>query len=155
MNALQMLFDSISGLGHSLLALIAALLLVIIPWTPLAAWVFFWMFAVNWSKLRETIARGGWVGTVLIGVVAVLVWGNISPGTDSFDFFGLHVSNFVQKTVYVSGLMVIMFLAGAVQLSGCCATWMSFEQPILIAQAPAHTHDAHGGHAGQAHGGHH
>ena len=158
MNALQALFDSLSGLGHSLVDLFAALLSVLAPWTPLAAWVVYWMFAVNWSKLRETIAKGGWVGLVLIGAVMVLVWGSVSPEAGAFEFFGLSVSNFVAKTVYVSGLFVIMFLAGAVQLSGCCAAWVPFEEPILIAAAPSHSHgagDAHGGAGDHGHGGHH
>jgi hypothetical protein len=158
MNALEALLDSLSELGHSLVDLAIALVSVLAPWTPLAAWVVFWMFAVNWSKLRETIAKGGWVALVLIGAVAVLVWGSVAAGKGTFDFFGLHVSNFVEKTVYVSGLLVIMFMAGAVQLSGCCATWMSFEEPILIAQSPAHGHgagDSHGAAADHGHGGHH
>ncbi len=158
MNALQTLFNSISELGHSLVDLFAALFSVLAPWTPLAAWVVYWMFAVNWSKLRETIAKGGWVAFVLIGTVMVLIWGTVSPGAGTFDFFGLHVSNFVEKTVYVSGLFIIMFLAGAAQLSGCCGAWMPFDEPILIADAPAHGHvagDSHGAAGGHAPGGHH
>src|SRR5258708_19436395 len=88
----------------------------------------------------------------------VLVWGSVSPEAGAFEFFGLSVSNFVAKTVYVSGLFVIVFLAGAVQLSGCCAAWVPFEEPILIAAAPAHGHgagDAHGGAGDHGHGGQH
>ena len=33
---------------------------------------------------------------------------------------GLRVSNLVGKTVYVTGLICIMFLCGSVQLGGCC-----------------------------------
>lgn len=153
MNAL---LDAISQFGNSLWDLLAALLAIVIPWTPLAAWIVFWLFAVNWVKLREALAKGGWVGLVLIGAVMVLVWGSISPGTGTFDFFGLRVSNFVEKTVYVSGLFVMMFLAGALQLSGFCAGCCPFNEPILIAEA--HEHDAGHGHAPAAdhgHGGHH
>jgi hypothetical protein len=158
MNAFHALLNSISELGHSLVDLLAALFSVLAPWTPLAAWVVYWMFAVNWSKVRETIAKGGWVALLLIGAVMVLVWGSVSPGTGTFDFFGLHVSNFVEKTVYVSGLFIIMFLAGAVQLSGCCATWMPFDEPMLIAEASSHSHAAGGAHGAtgdHGHGGHH
>jgi hypothetical protein len=156
------LFDAISGFGISLWELLTALIVLIVPWTPLLAWIVFWMFAVNWVKLRETLSKGAWIGLALIGAVMVLVWGNISPGDGAFDFFGLRVSNFVEKTVYVSGLFVIMFLAGAVQLSGACASCMNFEEPVLIAEA--HGHDSgHGHDAGhgqspsgsQGHGGHH
>ena len=64
---------------------------VLVPWTPLAAWIIVWLFAVNWEKLRATLAKGGWVGLVLIGGPS---WcscgGNIAPGSGRFDFFGLH-----------------------------------------------------------------
>lgn len=141
------LVDKISLVGSSFWELLVAMLAVLAPWTPLAAWIVFWLFAVNWVRLRETLAKGGWVGVVLIGAIMVLVWGNIAPGTGGFDFFGLRVSNFVEKTVYVSGLFVMMFLAGALQLSGFCAACCQFEEPILIAET--HGHDA--GH-GESHG---
>jgi len=159
---MQALLEAISGFGVSLWELLAALVALIVPWTPLIAWIAFWMLAVNWVKLRETLARGGWIGLALIGAIMVLVWGNISPGDGAFDFFGLRVSNFVEKTVYVSGLFVIMFLAGAVQLSGACACCVSFEEPVLIADSHGHGHDSghdagHGQGAGDSHGhgGHH
>ncbi len=156
MNAL---LDAISQFSHSILDLLTALFLVLLPWTPLAAWIVFWLFAVNWVRLRETLAKGGWVGLVLIGAIMVLVWGSISPEIGTFDFFGLRVSNFVVKTVYVSGLYVIMFLAGALQLSGFCANCCPVNEPILIAES--HGHDAGHGHdtghgpADHGHGGHH
>jgi hypothetical protein len=96
-----------------------------------------------------------------MGAIMVLVWGNISPGAGTFDFFGLKISNFVEKTVYVSGLFVIMFLAGALQLSGFCANCCPVNEPVLIADSHAHG-SAHGHDTGgrapagdHAHGGHH
>lgn len=150
------LIDALTQLGSSLWELLTALFLVLVPWTPLLAWIVFWMFAVNWVKLRVTLARGGWVGVVLIGAIMVLVWGNIAPS--EANLFSLHISNFVEKTVYVSGLYVIMFLAGALQLSGCCAGCCQFNEPILIAET--HGHDAGHGHdaahpPADSHGAHH
>ena len=67
---------------HSLQNLLAAgwevvlsLLIVVVPWTPLIAWVAFWLLAVNWEKLYPILAKGGVVGVMLIGLVAILVWG--------------------------------------------------------------------------------
>jgi hypothetical protein len=143
------LFDALLQFGASLWDLLTALLVVLAPWTPLLAWVVFWLLAVNWIHLRETLAKGGWIGLVLIGFVAVLVWGNVAPGGGT-DFFGLKISNFVEKTVYVSGLACIMFIAGALQLSGFCSCCCQFEEPVLIAESHGHAshgHDAHG-HAG-------
>src|SRR5436853_6444540 len=106
---MELLLKAITDFGTSLWDLTVALLAVLVPWTPLAAWIVFWMFAVNWVKLRESLAKGGWVALVLVGAVMVLVWGSISPGAGTIDVFGLRVSHFVEKTVYVSGLVVIMF----------------------------------------------
>ncbi|MSR60176.1 MAG: hypothetical protein EXS05_21480 [Planctomycetaceae bacterium] len=145
------LLEALLQLGTSLWDLLIASLGVLAPWTPLAAWVIFWLLAVNWVKYRETLAKGGWIGVLLIGAVAVLAWGNIAPGGGGFDFFGLKISNFVEKTVYVSGLACIMFLAGALQLSGFCSNLCQFEEPILIADT--HGHGAHG-HGADSHGGH-
>ena len=153
------LWQALTQLGGSLWELLVVLFLVLVPWAPLAAWIIFWLFAVNWIKLRETFAKGAWVGLVLIGALAVLIWGSISPGTGTFDFFGLHVSNFVEKTIFVSGLYVIMFLAGALQLSGFCADCCRFEEPVQIADhghPGGHGHDAgHSPAPAAAHGAHH
>ena len=144
---MQVLLEAISRVGSSFWELLVAVLAVLVPWTPLAAWIVFWLFAVNWLKLRQTLAKGGWVGLVLIGASMVLVWGSISPGSGGFDFFGLRISNFVEKTVYVSGLFVMMFLAGALQLSGFCAACCQFNEPVLIADTHGHNaghDDSHG-----------
>jgi len=156
MNALEALFDSISQVGHSIWDLLGALLAVLLPWTPLAAWIVFWLFAVNWLKLRGILAKGGWVGLALVAIVVVLVWGNVSPGNGSFDFFGLRISNFVEKTVYVSGMLVLMFLAGALQLSGFCAGCCPFNEPVQIAGIADHgAGESHVPAAEHGHGGHH
>ena len=150
---MQVLLEAISRVGSSFWELLVAMLAVLVPWTPLAAWIVFWLFAVNWIRLRQTLAKGGWVGLVLIGASMVLVWGSISSGSGAFDFFGLRVSNFVEKTVFVSGLFVMMFLAGALQLSGFCAGCCQFNEPVLIADT--HGHDAGHGDSHSLGGEHH
>jgi len=98
-----------------------------LPLLPLAGWIIFWLFAVNWQSFRKVLWQGGAVGVLLMGGVAVLVWGSIAPpdgGTHSL--FTLTVSNYVGKTVYVASLLVIMFLCGAVQLSGATADCCRF-----------------------------
>jgi hypothetical protein len=152
---MQLLLEAITRFGSSLWDVLVAALAVLVPWTPLAAWIVFWLFAVNWVRLREILAKGGWVGLVLIGAIMVLVWGSIAPGSGSFDFFGLRVGNFVEKTVYVSGLFVMMFLAGALQLSGFCAACCPFDEPVTLAETHGHgsAHDAgHGDSHGDSHG---
>jgi len=100
---------------------------VLMPWTPLIAWLCFWLFAVNWTKLRQVMLQGGWIAVFLIGVVMILIWGTLAPPPDGYHhMFGLNISNFVGKTVYVTGLFCLMFMCGSVQLSGCCANCCNF-----------------------------
>jgi hypothetical protein len=138
------LFHAIYELAWSLVGLLTAIVSIILPWSPLIAWIAFWLFAVNWVKLRETLAKGAWIGVALIGAIMILVWGSIAPGSGHFDFYGLKISNFVEKTVYVSGLFVIMFLAGALQLSGFCTNCMNFEEPALADESHGHSDHGHG-----------
>ena len=140
---MQELAQAFSQFGFALWSLVVAIGRPLVPWLPLAAWVAFWMFAVNWTKLREVTAKGGWLGVLLLAVAAVLIWGTIAPtpgGTR--EVFGLHVSNFVEKAVYVSGLIVIANLAGSVQLSGAFGNCCRIEEPVELDEH--HGHDAHG-----------
>jgi hypothetical protein len=120
------------------------LLVLIVPWTPLIAWVAFWLLAVNWGKLYPILARGAVIGVLLIGLIMILVWGLIAPPPDAVHhLFGLRPSNFVGKTIYVTMLLTIMALCGSVQLSGACGT-------LFPEKEPSDDHDGHG-HSGHGH----
>jgi len=124
------------------------LLVLIVPWTPLIAWVAFWLFAVNWEKLYTVLAKGAVIGVLLIGLMAILVWGLVAPPADGVHhLFGLQPSNFVGKTIYVTMLLTIMALCGSVQLSGACGTLF----PEV--EADEHDGDGHGSHD-HGHGSH-
>ena len=123
------LLENLGGLLEAFWGVAVSLVLLLAPWTPLFAWIAFWLFAVNWVKFRATLLQGAWVGVVLLGLVTVLIWGSIAPppgGTHSL--LGLELSNFVGKTVYVTTLFCIMFLCGSVQLAGCCPGCCRFEE---------------------------
>lgn len=123
---------------------IVSLLGLMLPWTPLIMWVAFWLLAVNWVKLREIMIQGGWIGVVLLGVMMIVVWGVVAPPpTGTHHLFGLNVSNFVGKAVYVTALLTIMFLCGSVQLSGACGNLAQFPED-LPEDDHAHGHDDHG-----------
>lgn len=130
--------------------LTVALLFLIVPWTPLLGYVAFWLFAVDWVKLRPVLVRGGWIAILLIDFAAVLIWGLIAPPPTGYHYLlGLTVTNFVGKFTYVAALTVIMLLSGSAQLAGLCGTWAAFPEP---ASDDGHGHDHHDaghGHDGQ------
>jgi hypothetical protein len=129
-------------LFQALAMLIVSIGRVLLPLLPLVAWVAYWTFGVNWTKLRSALLQGGWVGLVLLGFLAVLVWGTVAPPVSgAHQFFGLTLGNFVGKTVLVTALLCIMLLCGSVQLSGACGSWCQFDEP---AEDEGHHHAAHG-----------
>lgn len=145
----QIPFEDLT-LGDSLLQLVAAfwdvakiLFFLILPWIPLVAWVAFWALAVNWVKYRAVLLKGGWTGLVFVALMMILIWGLIAPPVEGVHYvFGLSLSNFVGKTVYVTALFSIMFLCGSVQLSGACGSLVCFkhedEEPADHGHAAAH-----------------
>lgn len=134
------------------------LLAVLVPWTPLIAWVAFWLFAVNWEKLYPVLAKGAIIGVALIGLMMILMWGLIAPPADGVHhLFGLHPSNFVGKTVYVTILFTIMALCGSVQLSGAYASLTRFADDELAGDGHSvdgHGSEGHGHHDHDSHQGH-
>ena len=142
---LDVLTNAVALLG-AVWHLVISILQLVLPWTPLISWLAFWLYAVNWVKLREVLAQGGWIGVLAIGFMMVLIWGVIAPpATGAHYLFGLTLSNFVGKTVYVTTLLTIMFLCGSVQLSGACGNWATFPEPAAD-DDHGHGHDSHGHH---------
>ncbi|MGC4089147.1 MAG: hypothetical protein QM756_14940 [Polyangiaceae bacterium] len=128
--------------------LVISVAALILPWTPLIGWLAFWLFAVDWVKLRAVMLQGAWIAVLFFGFMAILIWGVIAPPDDGFHyFFGLTLSNFVGKTVYVTALITIMYLCGSVQLSGACGSWASFPEP-----EPEESHHGHDDHGHDSHG---
>jgi hypothetical protein len=148
------LLDSLVNVLYALAELLAALAGAVAPLWPLLAWIAFWLLAVNWQKLRVALLGGGWIGVVLIGLVMVLVWGTLAPPDVQHSVFGLKLSNFVGKTVYVTGLLVLMLMCGSVQLSGLVDPYLNFAEPEPADHGHEPGHDQDGGH-GNGHVGSH
>lgn len=126
MDAVVNLLESLVAVMRSLLDVVLALVQLILPWLPLLAWIGYWTFAVNWKKAWPILQRGGYIGLLLLMFLAVLIWGTVAPPPeDTHTLFGLSVSNYAGKLIYVTALTCIALLCGSVQLSGtfgnCCA----------------------------------
>lgn len=152
--SMDQLLHSLLELFTSLGNLIVALATLLVPLIPLAIWIAYWTLGVNWTRLRLVLLRGGWIGLLLLGLVAVMVWGTVDPPPSGYhQFLGLTVGNFVGKTVLVTVLICIMFLCGSVQLSGFCGSLCQFDEPPLEPEHPGgdHGHDGHGAHDPHVH----
>lgn len=136
------LLESLVQLVTAVWGVLVAMVMLVLPWSPLIAWIAFWLFAVNWGKFRAVLLQGAWVGVVLLGLVTVLVWGTVAPPADGSHYmFGLTLTNYVGKTVYVTTLFCMMFLCGSVQLAGFCPGCCRFEEDDE--PADDHAHAAH------------
>jgi hypothetical protein len=151
------LLQALLNLLNALLEVLVAVGGIIVPWLPLIAWAVFWALAVNWEKLSAVIRSGAFLGIAMIALLAVLIWGCVSPPLDGFHYlqvldYRLSVSNFAGKLVYVVGLIVIMFAAGSAQLSGMFDGLVCFADNDDVADD--HGHDDHGHGHDDGHGGH-
>ncbi len=126
MEVLQSIWNVVVAVAQLMVELVQ----FIAPWIPLLAWIAFWLFAVNWKVLYPILMKGGMVGVLLTGFMVILIWGVIAEPEGGFHYlYGLKVSNFPGKAIYVTSLFVIAALCGAVQLSGSCGRLCSFEEP--------------------------
>ncbi len=143
---MEQILASLVEVFFAVWGLLLAVLTLVAPWTPLIAWLAYWLFAVDWPKLWPVMARGGWIGVIFIGLVMALVWGVVAPPTGGTHYIlGLTVQNFTGKFVYVTALFLMAMFCGFVQLSGSCGNWASFtEEPA--ADAGDHHGDAHHAH---------
>ncbi|MCX7397221.1 MAG: hypothetical protein NT138_06015 [Planctomycetales bacterium] len=147
MEALVDLFFSLIDVLRSLLNVVVSLVRVVVPWLPLLGWIGFWTFAVNWAKAFPILRRGGLIGVFLMMFVSVLVWGSVAPPVGGEHFmFGLSVSNYVGKFIYVTMLTCIALLCGSAQLSG------AFGKLCEFPEEPEDDHHGHGGHGHDEHG---
>ena len=136
MEVVSTLVDNIVTILGSLLQIIWSLLTVIGSWAPLLAWIGFWGLAVNWVRAWDIIRRGGFIGVLLLMVVWVMVWAAVSPGPT--NLFGLTVSNYPGKFVWVTGLTVIAGICGSVQMSGGFGRLACFASEEAEPAADAH-----------------
>jgi hypothetical protein len=143
MESLMLVLQSLLNVFTSLLALAMAIVMAIVPWLPVLAWVGFWLFAVNWNKVFPIMWRGGFIGVLLLMFVSVLVWGAVAPPVDGKHvLLTLSVGNYFGKFVYVTMLTCIALLCGSAQLSGAFGSLTEFPEESV----DDHGHDGDHGH---------
>lgn len=141
MDALLDLLSSLLNVLQSLRDVVVNLVRVVLPWLPLFAWLAFWSLAVNWVKAFDVIRRGGYIGIVLLMVVAVMVWAAVAPPVDGVhSLFGLKLSNHAGKFVYVTVLTCMAFLCGSAQMSGAFGRFAFFNDDSEPEGAVHHAH---------------
>ncbi len=144
MDAVINLFQSLENVFWSLLDVVMALVFVVLPWLPLLAWVAFWSFAVNWARTFDVLRKGGFIGVLLLMFAAVLIWGAVAPPIEgTHTLFGLTVSNYSGKFIYVTMLTCIALLCGSVQMSGTFGSLIDFSNEDAAEDDHGHGHDAH------------
>lgn len=100
--------------------LAAAFLLLIRPWVPLGAWAAFWLFAVDWMRLRRILVpQSGMVGLLLIAVFAAWISTLIAPVTAKSLLLPV-----VERIALLTTWIVVMMACGALQLLGCIGVWV-------------------------------
>jgi hypothetical protein len=113
----------------------------------LAAWVAYWLWAVNWVKAWEWLGRGAWVAVLLLVFLAALAWSRIAPHELNVGFTQL--PNFWWQLGGTALLACLALFCGWLQ---GVAGWTPDEIPIYPAGATADDTHGHEHPVGAMHG---
>lgn len=72
--------EVLSKLGLDLLALGAMVAMFLFRWSPLIAWVAWWLWGVNWKKAWPILAGGAWIPLALLMLISAFAWAQMAPG---------------------------------------------------------------------------
>jgi hypothetical protein len=106
---------------------------------PVGLWCAWWLFCVDWRKTWPVLARGGWLGVVLLLFVITLAWSGISP-TSCNCLRVVTIPNFWWQLGYVSTLTALALFCGWLQAQ------FGWVPPEVAFDPPAHHDHGHGGH---------
>src|SRR5688572_26569554 len=84
-----------------------------LPWLPGGLWCAWWLWGVNWPKAWQVLARGGWVGVVLVVFASALAWSATFPSTARV--LGLPLPNFWWQLGACSALAGVALFCGWLQ----------------------------------------
>src|SRR5262245_50181702 len=92
MSQLQVIVQTLWNIVVDFASIVVQLLSFALSWSLVIAWLAWWLWGVNWKKLRPVLAQGGWAPSVLVLLVCALVWSRVAPSTG--NFLGLTLPNF-------------------------------------------------------------
>jgi hypothetical protein len=137
---LMEILQTLGQLVLNLRDLIVELLVLVLRWSPLIAWIAWWLGAVNWRKAWRALADGAWAPLLLLIVMASLVWSRLDPG-DCFCLVLFTVPNFWWQLGGVALLAAIAFLCGWLQgVFGWTPAEIDLEPPAAAVHAHGHHH---------------
>jgi len=124
---------------------------------PVLLWMAFWLFAVNWSRVWPTLREGAWAPVVLLGLLAAIVWSQLSAAPCCPIVAAL--PNFWWQLGCVALLIGCALFAGWLQgVLNYAPVEVSVEPPAHHDHGHGHAADHHHDHAepaAPAHHGHH
>lgn len=137
MDQLVSVFETLWQIVLNLWTLVVHLLAVAMYGSLLIAWVAWWLWGVNWTKLWPVLARGAWVPAVLLMVVASLVWSRLDPSDCSCLGFVV-IANFWWQLGATALLAAVTLFCGWLQ---GLLHWAPAEIDL---NPPAHADTGHG-----------
>jgi hypothetical protein len=106
---------------------------------PVIAFIAWCLWGIDWRKAWPTLATGGWIPLVLIGIVASVVWSLVFPGSANVFRF-IPIPNYLWQLAAVGFLICVALACGWIQ------TWLGWYPPEISFEPPTPAHDNHDAH---------
>src|SRR5260370_39411309 len=100
---------------------------------PVALWMAWWLWAVNWKQAWPVLAQGGWAPVLLLIFLGAEAWSRIAPSEcDCLRFVA--IPNFWWQLGSLSALVALALFCGWLQ---GLMNWLPPEVPINPEPAPS------------------
>jgi len=106
---------------------------------PVALWMAFWLWCVNWQKTWPVLAGGAWAPVVLLMLVSAAVWSRIAPSSCECLRI-VTIPNFWWQLGSIGTLVCLALFSGWLQ------GYMGWTPPEYAVEPPAAEDHGHGGH---------
>lgn len=114
---------------------------------PGGLWCAWWLWAVSWKRVWPVLARGGWVGVLLLIFLASLAWSSLFP-RPLWITPVVALSNFWWQLGAAGGLTLAALFCGWVQEQlGWAPGSVTFDPPVTHSHGHGHDHAAQDVHA--------